>query len=83
VADVVDFQSRDFPGPRHVFSVLLVGVPFHLLRVWIAKRFFRSVQVPVAPTKIRQLNTLSTALMMAQVVVTFFVTKWAYYWYFS
>jgi hypothetical protein len=79
VADAADLQSRDFPGPRHVFSVLLVGVPFPLLRVWIANRFFRTVKVPVAPIKIRQLN----ALMVAQVTVTFFAAKWAYYWYFS
>jgi len=65
------------------FSVLLVGVPFHLLSVWIEKRFFSSVAVPVAQTKFRYLKTLTTALMVLQVVVTFYATKLAYYWYFS
>jgi len=65
------------------FSVLLVGVPFHLLSVWIEKRFFNSVQVPVAHTRIMQLKTLSTVLMVLQVIVTFYATKLAYYWYFN
>jgi len=65
------------------FSVLLVGVPFHLVSVWIGKRFSHSVVAPVAPTKIRYLKALSTVLMVLQVVVTFYATKLAYYWYFS
>lgn len=66
-----------------LFAVLLVGVPFHLLSVWIAKMFFGSVEAPVARTKIMQLKTLSTVLMVLQVVVTFYATKLAYSWYFS
>jgi len=65
------------------FSVLLVGVPFHLLSGWIEKRFFKSLEVPVPPVKVRQIKTLSTLLMMAQVIVTFYATKLAYGWYFS
>ena len=65
------------------FAVLLVGVPFHLLRGWIEKRFFKWVEVPVSPVRIKQLKTLSTVLMMVQVVVTFYATKLAYHWYFS
>ena len=65
------------------FSVLLVGVPFHLLRGWIEKRFYRSVEVPVSPDKVRQIKTLSTTLMIGQVVATFYATKLAYGWYFS
>ena len=61
------------------FSVLLVGVPFHLLRGWIEKRFYRSVEVPVSPDKVRQIKTL----MIGQVVATFYATKLAYGWYFS
>jgi len=65
------------------FSVLLVGVPFHLLRVWIEKHFFKSVEVPVSAEKVRQIKTLSTLLLMAQVIVTFYATKLAYGWYFN
>lgn len=65
------------------FAVLLVGVPFHLLRVWIEKRFFKLVEVPVSPARIRQLQTLTTVLMVVQVVVTFYATKLAFHWYFS
>ena len=65
------------------FSVLLVGVPFHLLRLWIGKRFFQTVEVPVSAEKARQLKTLGTFLLVAQVLVTFYATKFAYSWYFS
>jgi hypothetical protein len=65
------------------FSVLLVGVPFYLLGGWIQKRFFGHVDVPVSPAVLRQLKTVSTVLMMVQVVVTFYATKFAYDWYFS
>lgn len=65
------------------FAVLLVGVPFHLLRGWIEKHLFKRVEVPVSAVKIRQIKALSTALMMAQVVVTFYATRLAYHWYFS
>ena len=65
------------------FAVLLVGVPFHLLRAWIEKRFFSAVEVPVSQATIRQLKTLGTVLMVVQLVVTFYATKWAYQWYFS
>lgn len=65
------------------FSVLLVGVPFHLLRGWIEKRFFSTLEVPVSSVKVRQIKTLSTLLMMAQVIVTFYATKLVYGWYFS
>lgn len=65
------------------FSVLLVGVPFHLLRAWIEMRFFKLADVPVSPAKTRQLKTLSTVLMAVQVVVTFYATKLAFQWYFS
>jgi len=65
------------------FAVLLVGVPFHLLRGWIEKRLFKRVEVPVSVMKVRQIKALATTLMMAQVVVTFYATKLAYHWYFS
>jgi len=65
------------------FSVLLVGVPFYLLSGWIERRFFISHGVPVSPDKVRQIKGLSTLLMMAQVIVTFYATKLAYGWYFS
>ena len=65
------------------FSVLLVGVPFHLLSGWIEKRCFQSVEIPVSSEKIRQIKILSTVLMVTQVVVTFYATKLAYGWYFS
>lgn len=65
------------------FSVLVVGVPFHLVRVGIEKRLFNSVDVVVSSAKIRQLKILSTVLMVAQVIVTFYATKLAYHWYFS
>lgn len=65
------------------FSVLLVGVPFHLLRGWIEKRLFNRLEAPVSSGKARQLKTLTTALMVVQVVVTFYATKLAYHWYFS
>jgi len=53
------------------------------LRVWIEKRFFKLVEVPVSPARIRQLQTLTTVLMVVQVVVTFYATKLAFHWYFS
>lgn len=65
------------------FAVVLVGVPFHLLRGWIEKHLFNQLEVPVSAVQVKQLKTLSTALMMAQVVVTFYATKLAYHWYFS
>ena len=65
------------------FAVLLVGVPFHLLRGWIEKHLFEQVEVPVSAAKVRQIKALATVLMMAQVVVTFYATKLAYHWYFS
>jgi hypothetical protein len=65
------------------FTVLLVGVPFHLVRGWIEKGFFKTVEVPVSPEKVGQIKTLSTILMVAQVVLTFYATKFAYGWYFS
>ena len=65
------------------FSVLLVGVPFHLLRGWIENRFFKTVEVPVSPDMVKQIKALSTLLMAAQVIVTFYATKLAYGWYFS
>jgi hypothetical protein len=65
------------------FSVLLVGVPFHLLRGWIEKRCFNVVEVPLAAEKVRQIKMLGTVLMVSQVVVTFYATKLAYGWYFS
>lgn len=65
------------------FSVLLVGVPFHLLRVWLEKSFFKWVEVPVSAAKIMQLKTVSTLLMGVQVVVTFYATQLVYHWYFS
>lgn len=65
------------------FSVLLVGVPFHLLRVWLEKSVFKLVEVPVSRAKITQLKTVSTLLMVVQVVLTFYATKLAYQWYFS
>jgi hypothetical protein len=65
------------------FSVLLVGVPFHLLGGWIQKRFFGQLVVPVSPAVLRQLRTVSTVLMMVQVVAIFYATKLAYNWYFS
>jgi hypothetical protein len=83
LADAPDFQGRDFSSPRCVFSVLLVGVPFHLLTVRIEKRLSKLIEVPVSPARIRQLQMLSTVLMVVQVVVTFYATKLAYGWYFS
>jgi hypothetical protein len=65
------------------FSVLLVGVPFYLLGGWIQKRVFGHFDAPVSPAVLRQLRTVSTVLMMVQVVVTFYATKFAYGWYFS
>ncbi len=65
------------------FSVLLVGVPFHLLRVWIEKSFFKLVGAPLSPAKVWQLKTMSTVLMVVQVIVTFYATQVAYYWYFN
>ena len=65
------------------FSVLLVGVPFHLLRVWIERRFFNLVDVPVSPARIKQLKTVLMVMMVGQVVVTFYATKLAFHWYFS
>jgi hypothetical protein len=65
------------------FSVLLVGVPFYLLGGWIQKRFFGHAEVPVSPAVLSQLRAVSTVLMMVQVVVTFYATKFAYDWYFS
>ena len=66
-----------------LLSVVLVGVPFHLLRVWIEKRFLSQLEVPVSPVRIKQLKALSTALMVIQVVVTFYATKLAFHWYFD
>ena len=80
---LLTFKSMLFLLLGVFFSVLLVGVPFHLLRVWIEKRFFAAVEVPVSAEKARQLTILSTLMMMAQVVVTFYATKFAYGWYFS
>jgi hypothetical protein len=72
-----------FLGLGVFFSVLLVGVPFHLLRVWIEKHFSRLVEDPVSPARLRQLNLLSTVQMVVQVVMTFYATKLAFHWYFS
>jgi len=65
------------------FSVLLVGVPFHLLRIWIERSVFKRVEVPISPAKIWQLKTVSTLLMVVQVIVTFYATQLAYQWYFN
>ena len=65
------------------FSVLLVGVPFHLLRVWAGAHLFKMDEVPVSPASISRLKTLVTVLMVVQVVVTFYATKLAYHWYFG
>ena len=80
---LLTFKSMIFLLLGVFFSVLLVGVPFHLLRVWIEKTFFKAVEVPVSQEKVRQIKTLSTLLMAAQVIVTFYATKFAYGWYFS
>lgn len=65
------------------FSVLLVGVPFHLLGGWIGKHYFSLVEAPATPEKTGRLKTVITVLMVMQVVVTFYATKWAYQWYFN
>jgi len=80
---LLTFKSMIFLMLGVFFSVLLVGVPFYLLDVWIEKSFFKTVVVPVAPEQVRQIKVLSTLLMMAQVVLTFYATKLAYGWYFS
>jgi hypothetical protein len=80
---LLTFKSVIFLMLGVFFSVLIVGVPFHLLRDWIEKRFFNMLQVPVSPEKAKQIKTLSTLLMVGQVIVTFYVTKLAYGWYFS
>lgn len=65
------------------FSVLLVGVPFHLLGGWIERRCFNVTEYPLAPEKVGQLKTVITVLMVMQVVATFYATKLAYQWYFN
>lgn len=65
------------------FAVLLVGVPFHLLRIRIDRYLFKRVEVPVSAAKARQIKALATALMLVQVVVTFYATSLAYHWYFN
>jgi hypothetical protein len=37
----------------------------------------------LSPAVLGRLRAISTVLMMAQVVLTFYVTKFAYNWYFS
>lgn len=66
------------------FSVLLIGVPFHLLRIRLERLFFSPADV-VRPTaaRIKQAKTVITLLMALQVVATFYATKFAYHWYFS
>lgn len=65
------------------FSVLLVGVPFHLLGGWIEKHYFNFAGAPAAPEKTGRLKTVVTLLMVMQVVATFYATKLAYQWYFN
>lgn|GEM_PF-2558286 len=80
---LLTFKSMIFLLLGVFFSVLLVGVPFHLLRIWIERTFFKAVEAPVSAERVRQIKLFSTLLMMAQVIVTFYATKFAYGWYFS
>jgi hypothetical protein len=66
-----------------LLSVLLIGVPFHLARVWMMKRLFSTDDGTVSPAKVKQIKLVTTVLMVVQVVVTFYVTKYAYFLYFS
>lgn len=80
---LLTFKSVIFLMLGVFFAVLLVGVPFHLFRSWIEKILFKRVELPVSATQIRQIKALSTTMMVAQVIVTFYATKLAYHWYFS
>ncbi|MET0068391.1 MAG: hypothetical protein ABW096_00020 [Candidatus Thiodiazotropha sp.] len=66
-----------------ILSVVLIGVPFHLLRVWLDKRIFKTADTDLSAAKVKQLKTAATLLMVVQVVSTFYLTKIAYLWYFS
>jgi hypothetical protein len=66
-----------------VFSVLLIGVPIHLLRVWMMKRLIGTDESMVSPAKVKQVKLVTTILMVVQVVATFYITKFAYVLYFS
>lgn len=65
------------------FSVLLIGVPFHLVRVWMMKRLFKSDDGTASTAKLKQIKLATTILMVLQVVITFYITKFAYNLYFS
>ena len=80
---LLTFKTAIFLVLGVFFSVLLVGVPFHLLRTWIAKTFYKSGETLASSAKIKQIKTATTLLMVVQVVVTFYATKFAYFWYFS
>lgn len=66
-----------------LFAVVLVGVPFHLLRSWLEKILFKPAETRITSSKIQQIKAVVTVLMVIQVVLTFYVTKIAYVLYFS
>lgn len=78
---LLTFKAVTFLLLGAFLSVLLLGVPFHLLRIRIAKRYVNAADVSAAT--IRQLKWLSTMLMVLQVIATFYATKLAYGWYFG
>ncbi|MBV2093247.1 MAG: hypothetical protein KUF80_00035 [Candidatus Thiodiazotropha sp. (ex Codakia orbicularis)] len=80
---LLTFKAAIFILLGILFSVLLIGVPFHLLRVWLEKRVFKTAETSLSPTGAKQLKTSATLLMVVQVVLTFYLTKFAYLWYFS
>jgi uncharacterized membrane protein len=64
-------------------TVTLIGVPFHLVRIWLQKKLFKTDATTLSPAKINQIKATVTILMVLQVVVSFYATKFAYLLYFS
>lgn len=64
-------------------AVVLVGVPFHLLRKRMEKALFGTTETGIGSAKVKRIQAIATVLMVVQVVVVFYVTKIAYSLYFS
>lgn len=79
---LLTFKAAIFIALGVFFSVLIIGVAFHILRTFVEKFLFTSTDTTVSETKIKQIKAIITILMILQVVATFYVTKIAFYWYF-
>lgn len=65
------------------FAVLFIGVPFQLMSNWIGKKLSKIAEKREASTRVKLGKIITTVMMTAQVITTYYASKLCFSLYFS